>query len=153
MPLIAPLGRSWIEAHLPHQGRMCLIDSVLEWSAERIRCASDGHRALDHPLRTHGRLGSACGIEIAAQAMALHGALLAAQGGGRPGAGLLASVRGLRLHVARLDDVQAQLICDAVRMAGDAGTALYEFELHAGVSPLLSGRATVVLDAGARALA
>ena len=29
----------------------------------------------DHPLRAHGRLGVACGVELAAQAMAVHGAL------------------------------------------------------------------------------
>jgi len=155
MPLspVAPVGRAWIEAHIPHQGRMCLIDEVLEWSAERIRCASDGHRAPDHPLRAHGRLGIACGVEIAAQAMAVHGALLAAQGGARAAAGLLASVRSVRMRVPRLDDVQTRLICDAVRMAGDAALALYEFELRAGASPLLSGRATVLLDAGRRVTA
>jgi predicted hotdog family 3-hydroxylacyl-ACP dehydratase len=145
---MAPIGRAWIEAHIPHQGRMCLIDEVLEWSPERIRCASLGHRAADHPLRAHGRLGAACGVEIVAQAMAVHGALLAARGGERPATGLLASVRGLRMHVARLDDVQTALICDAARMAGDSGVALYEFELRSLSQPLVSGRATVVLDAG-----
>jgi predicted hotdog family 3-hydroxylacyl-ACP dehydratase len=143
----APVSRDWIEAHIPHQGRMCLIDEVLEWNPERIRCASGGHRAPDHPLRAHGRLGVASGVEIAAQAMAVHGALLAAWGGARPTAGLLASVRGLRMYVTRLDDVPTRLICDAVRMAGDAGVALYEFELHAEARRLLWGRASVVLDA------
>jgi predicted hotdog family 3-hydroxylacyl-ACP dehydratase len=142
-----PVPRAWIEAHIPHQGRMCLIDEVLEWNPGRIRCASGGHRAPDHPLRTHGRLGVAAGVEIAAQAMAVHGALLAAQGAARPTAGLLASVRGLRMYVSRLDDVQTRLICDAVRMAGDAGVALYEFELYAEARRLLWGRASVVLDA------
>ena len=72
------LNRGWIESHIPHQGRMCLLDEVLDWHADRIRCASGGHRAADHPLRAHGRLGIACGIEIAAQTMAVHGALSAA---------------------------------------------------------------------------
>jgi predicted hotdog family 3-hydroxylacyl-ACP dehydratase len=142
-----PLPRSWIEAHIPHQGRMCLIDEVREWSSERIRCASSGHRAPDHPLRAHGRLGAACGVELAAQAMAVHAALTASRSGARPSGGLLASLRAVRMHVARLDDVQAELICDAVRMAGDGNTALYEFELHAEARPLLSGRAAVVIDA------
>jgi predicted hotdog family 3-hydroxylacyl-ACP dehydratase len=145
----APVHRAWIESHIPHRGRMCLIDEVLEWSAERIRCASGGHLAPDHPLRAHGRLGIACGVEIAAQAMAVHGALLAARGAAPPAYGLLASVRGVRMHVRRLDDVQGLLICDAVRMAGDAGTALYRFELRAAQERLLSGRAAVVLDAAA----
>jgi len=145
--LVMPLRRNWIEAHIPHQGRMCLIDEVLEWNPERIRCASGGHRAADHPLRAHGRLGVACGVEIAAQTMAVHAALIAAQSDGRPSAGLLASLRAVRMHVQRLDDVQSELICDAVRMAGDGNTALYEFELRAAARRLLSGRAAVVLDA------
>ena len=141
-----PLKREWIEAHIPHQGRMCLLDEVLHWDAQRIRCASGGHRALDHPLRAHGRLGVICGIEYAAQAMALHGALIADAAAAKPRGGLLASVRGVRMHVARLDDVETDLYCDALRMAGDRVTAVYEFELHASGKRLLSGRATVVLD-------
>ena len=147
LSLLMPLRRSWIEAHIPHQGRMCLIDEVLEWNPERVRCASGGHRAPDHPLRAHGRLGAACGVEIAAQAMAVHAALMASRTDAKPSGGLLASLRAVRMHVARLDDVQTELICDAVRVAGDGSTALYEFELRAEARRLLSGRAAVVLDA------
>ncbi|HEY3851153.1 MAG TPA: hypothetical protein VGL87_09300 [Steroidobacteraceae bacterium] len=144
MPL--KIDRAWIERRIPHQGRMCLIDEVVEWSAERILCSSGGHRAVDHPLRSHGRLGVACGIELAAQAMAVHGAILAEDSEGRPRAGLLASVRGVRLWALRLDDVQSDLLCEAVRIMGDQGTALYEFELRSSAKRLISGRAAVVLD-------
>jgi predicted hotdog family 3-hydroxylacyl-ACP dehydratase len=79
--------------------------------------------------------------------MAVHGALAAgAPGAGPPAAGFLAALRGVEFHVLRLDDVAADLICDAVRVAGDRGTALYEFELRSAAAPLLTGRATVVLD-------
>jgi predicted hotdog family 3-hydroxylacyl-ACP dehydratase len=141
------LNREWIAAHIPHSGRMCLLDAVLDWDSDRIRCASAGHRAADHPLRAHGRLGIACGIEIAAQTMAVHGALGAGESGSRPRAGLLAGVRGVRLFAARLDDAEADLVCEARRVAGDEGTALYEFELSAAGAALMRGRATVVLDA------
>jgi predicted hotdog family 3-hydroxylacyl-ACP dehydratase len=57
---------------------MCLLDDVLSWDASRIRCRSASHRTPDNPLRAHGRLGAACGIEYAAQAMAVHGALVGA---------------------------------------------------------------------------
>jgi predicted hotdog family 3-hydroxylacyl-ACP dehydratase len=150
MSPITPLRRGWIEAHIPHQGRMCLIDEVLEWNPERIRSASEGHRAPDHPLRAHGRLGVVCGVEIAAQTMALHAALMASRTGEKPSGGLLASLRAVRMYVTRLDDVEAVLICDAVRVVGDGSTALYEFELRAEARRLLSGRAAVVLDAHAR---
>ena len=140
--------RAWIERRIPHQGRMCLLDAVLDWSADRIVCSSSGHRAADHPLRAHGRLGIACGIELAAQTMAVHGALLAEGAAGKPRAGRLASVRGVRLWARRLDDLESDLLCEVVRIMGDESTALYEFELRSSASRLISGRATVVLDAG-----
>ena len=132
---------------------MCLLDEVLSWDETRISRRTATHRAPDHPLRAHGRLGIACGVEYAAQTMAVHGALAAGPldvGSGTappPAAGFLASVRALTFFVLRLDDVPGDLICDAVRVAGDAGTALYEFELRSAEILLLRGRATVVLDA------
>jgi predicted hotdog family 3-hydroxylacyl-ACP dehydratase len=160
------LNRAWIESRIPHHGRMCLLDEVIAWKDARVSCRSGTHREADNPLRAYGRLGIACGIEYAAQAMAVHGALIAASSPadrgpplaaapaaawaapGTPAAGFLAAVRDVRFHALRLDDVQGDLICDAVRMAGDATTALYEFELRSAAAPLLSGRATVILDAG-----
>jgi predicted hotdog family 3-hydroxylacyl-ACP dehydratase len=142
------LNRAWIESRIPHHGRMCLLDEVIAWSAAGISCRSSTHREADNPLRAHGRLGVACGIEYAAQAMAVHGALVAgAPAAGAPAAGFLAAVRDVRFHSLRLDDVQGDLICDAVRMAGDATTALYQFELRSDAALLLRGRATVVFDA------
>jgi predicted hotdog family 3-hydroxylacyl-ACP dehydratase len=133
---------------------MCLLDEVIEWDARHIRCRSGTHRSSDHPLRSHDRLGIACGIEYAAQAMAVHGALVnGALGGGaqsRPAAGFLAALRDVRLQVLRLDDIATDLVCDATQVAGDAATALYEFELWSDARQLLSGRATVMLDAGKR---
>jgi len=140
------LNRDWIESNIPHSGRMCLLDEVLDWENDRIRCASGGHRAADHPLRAHGRLGIACGIEIAAQTMAVHGALSAGDSSSRPRAGLLAGVRSVHMYAARLDETQTDVICQATRVASDEGTALYEFELSSAGSTLMRGRATVVLD-------
>lgn len=140
-------GRDWIAARIPHQGGMCLLDGVLEWNAETIRCAASGHRRPDNPLRGPDGLGIACGIEYAAQAMAVHAALL--QPGDRPRAGFLTSVREVAWGVDRLDTVPEDLDIQARRMAaGDAG-ALYAFALRAGGRELLSGRATVVVDTAA----
>jgi predicted hotdog family 3-hydroxylacyl-ACP dehydratase len=138
------LNRAWIESHIPHQGAMCLLDEVLDHDAGQLRCRSTTHRALDNPLRSHGRLGAACGIEYAAQAMAIHGALAHAE---RSEAGFLASVREVRLVVLRLDDIAADLICSVTRVAGDALSAMYQFTVQAEQRMLLQGRASVVLDA------
>jgi len=142
-----PLDRAAIAARIPHQGGMCLLDRVLEWSADHIRCATASHRAADNPLRAHGRLGAACGIEYAAQAMAVHGSLCATDGPARPPRrGMLTSVRGVELHVPRLDDIAADLVVAAERLSGDGGAAVYAFSLRAGERVLVEGRATVILD-------
>ena len=149
------LNRAWIEQHIPHQGHMCLLDEVLEWDARHVVCRTATHRDGAHPLRSKDRagrevLGAACGIEYASQAMALHGALAGGSLTSRAEVGFLASVRGVRLHVARLDDIDGDLICEAAQVAGDGLTALYEFALRSSSTNLLSGRATVVLDAAKR---
>jgi len=138
------LNRAWIESHIPHQGGMCLLDEVVEHDADQVRCRSSTHRAADNPLRRHGQLGIACGIEYAAQAMAIHGALVHTQ---RPEAGFLASVREVRLSASRLDDIEADLYCHAAHVAGNAASAMYRFTVSAGGRILLEGRASVVLDA------
>ena len=143
--------RAWIAAHVPHYGNMCLLDEVLDWDARRVRCLSRAHRSADNPLRAHGRLGAVCGIEFAAQAMAVHGALLAPELGLGRRAGYLASVRGVELHVARLDDCAAELLAVAERLGGDETTVLYRFALSAAGAPLISGRATIVLNPAALA--
>ncbi len=152
VPLPASLQQPGIAARIPHQGRMCLLDQVVAWDAERIHCRASSHRAPDHPLRAHGRLGIACGIEYAAQAMAVHGALMAESAGvatDMPRAGYLAAVRGVRLHAWRLDDVVDDLAVQAQRLMGDDNHIVYAFEVQAAGQgrPLIGGRATVVLDA------
>ena len=142
------LDREWIESHIPHRGRMCLLDEVLSWDAVRIRCRSRSHRLPDNPLRAHGRLGAACGVEYAAQAMAVHGAIMAHTAGTKPRAGLLTSVRNLVLLVSRLDDLEADLIASAERLAGDEGSTLYEFTVSSGGRELLTGRAGIVFGVG-----
>jgi predicted hotdog family 3-hydroxylacyl-ACP dehydratase len=136
------LNREWIAAHLPHGGAMCLLDEVLEWSATEIACRSDSHRAPGNPLRAHGRLGAAAAIEYAAQAMALHGSLT--QGvAARPRPGLLASTRGVRMHVERLDESVGSLVVRARYVHGDAAMVLYEFTVSDAERELVTGRAAI----------
>ncbi|WP_295385373.1 3-hydroxylacyl-ACP dehydratase [uncultured Thiodictyon sp.] len=143
-----PLERAWLLAHLPHQGSMCLLERIDDWNPQGIRGTAVSHRDLDNPLRAHGRLGAVCGIEYAAQAMAAHGALLAGADAS-PRVGYLASVREVQLHVARLDDGDADLSVAAELIGGDDRSALYKFDISARGRRLLSGRATVVLNGGA----
>ena len=141
-----PLDHAWLLAHIPHQGSMCLLDGVTGWDGQHIRCTASSHRDADNPLRAHGRLGVACGIEYAAQSMAAHGALLAPSDSS-PRAGYLASVRSVDCRVARLDDILTDLEIEAERLSGDDNLILYGFRVSAAGRDLLTGRATVVLNA------
>ena len=128
---------------------MCLLDRVEAWDEQHIRCLASSHRAIDNPLRANDRLGAACGIEYAAQAMAVHGALLAPTDSRVARAGYLVSVRGTRLHVLRLDDICADLQIEASCITRSENNILYQFSVSAAGQLLLEGRAAVVLDADA----
>lgn len=137
--------RAGIAALIPHAGGMCLLDGVVDWDENRIRCVSRSHLAPDNPLRSNGRLQAVCGIEYAAQAMAVHGGLTG-RIRGRPRTGLLASVRDVTCHRERLDDLDGNLFVEAVRMLGDEARVIYEFRVWVGETEVLSGRAAVVLN-------
>lgn len=138
---------AWIAARIPHADRMCLLDRVLAWDDAHIHCLATSHRAASHPLARDGSLGMANGIEYAAQAMAVHGALLAGSETA-PAAGFLTSVRDVQWDGTDLDSLGPALQVHAERLSGDAQTILYGFRLEAGGRTVLSGRASVMLDAG-----
>jgi predicted hotdog family 3-hydroxylacyl-ACP dehydratase len=146
-----PLDRHWIESHIPHQGGMCLLNEVMNWNAARVQCRSSTHRDPANPLRAQDRLAAVCGIEYAAQAMAVHGALIASRirtSQKTAGvAGYLASVRNVVLYVDRLDDVEGDLMATAELVTGDERTVLYDFSVSGGERVLLAGRATIVFNA------
>lgn len=151
---ITQLDHAGIAALIPHSGNMCLLDRLAQWDAQQIVCIATNHRDAAHPLRTRSGLLSPCAIEYAAQAMALHGALIGQEAGTAASPGFLASARGVQLHVLRLDDlplsdtpdVPDELRIEATRQSGDARQILYAFQVsHAG-RPLAQGRAAVVLN-------
>ncbi|HKX58643.1 MAG TPA: hypothetical protein VJN00_04660 [Steroidobacteraceae bacterium] len=133
-----------IRALVPHAGAMCLLDTVESWDGERVTLVTRSHARLDNPLRRNGRLAAICLCEYGAQAMAVHGALVARAGGAmRPG-GLLVSLRDVTLADARVETLHGELQVDAWRLAVGAGGLQYRFRvLHAG-SELAQGRATVL---------
>ena len=128
---------------------MCLLDYVEAWDQQRIQCRASSHRAADNPLRAYGRLGAACGIEYAAQAMAVHGALLAPADSTAHGSVIWSACAAHSLHVPRLDDIAADLLVEATCITRSENNILYQFSVSAAGRLLLDGRAAVVLNAGA----
>ena len=125
---------------------MSLLDRVLDFDAQGIRCAASGHREADHPLREPGGLPVWAGIEYAAQAAAVHGALL--HGDGPPRAGALGRVREVRPGCEWLDRVGSELAIGATLLHRDPAGGIYAFEVHGDGALLLQGRFTLVFTDG-----
>lgn len=125
---------------------MCLLDEVESWSESGIVCRTSSHRQACNPLRTDGTLGIANGIEYAAQAMAIHGALLSS-GAATARVGFLTSVRDVQWTQMRLDNIEGFLSVRAELISGNNVNMLYSFGVQTEDSILLSGRASVMLNA------
>jgi predicted hotdog family 3-hydroxylacyl-ACP dehydratase len=130
---------------IPHAGTMCLLDAVQAWDANTIHAISAGHVRIDHPLRGEQGLHAVHLAEYGAQAMAVHGALLArARGieGVRPGR--LVSLRDVRLFEEYVDRLDGHLDVHAECLYADDGGAQYAFHVEHRGRLLASGRAAVI---------
>jgi len=133
-------------AHLiPHAGAMCLLDAVLAWDARTIHALSASHARADNPLRGAQGLHAIHLAEYGAQAMAVHGALLArAQGVAVPHPGLLVSLRGVLLGAEYVDQLDGKLDVHAQCLYADNGSAQYAFRVEHRGRLLASGRAAII---------
>ncbi len=140
---LTPIGD--LRELIPHARRMCLLEAVLVWDAQTIRCSTDSHRDPLNPLRSGNRLAALHLCEYGAQAMAVHGGLLARrEHGGKAAPGVLASLREVEFAVDRIDDIDGPLTVVAhKKIAGPTGW-LYEFEVDAGTRWLARGRVSVI---------
>lgn len=133
-------------AHLiPHAGSMCLLDAVQAWDARSLHATSAGHARADNPLRHANRLHAVHLAEYGAQAMAVHGALLARAGGEttvRPGR--LVSLRDVQLAAEYIDQLDGHLDVHAQCLYADDGGAQYSFRIEHAGRLLASGRAAVI---------
>ncbi|MHB8453549.1 MAG: 3-hydroxylacyl-ACP dehydratase [Acidiferrobacterales bacterium] len=127
---------------------MCLLDCVESWDQTAITCNAISHADVSNPLRQYGRLHAICGVEYAAQAMAVHAGLTFDAPGERPALGFLASVRNLELFVDRIDTVGPELRIEARRLSDGERSFIYQFDMWSGPTLLLSGRAAVILAKG-----
>jgi len=140
------IGHEELCGLIPHDGSMCLLATVEEWDDKRIVCTASSHRDGDNPLRSNGQLSAINGVEYAAQAMAVHGGLLARERGETNPPGFLAALRDVALHVERLDSIEAPLRVEAEELMRSGGSFIYQFKVEANDEPLLDGRLTVMVQ-------
>ena len=130
---------------VPHQGAMCLWRKVVEHGAQHVRLRTASHRDPRNPLRSDGRLRALHLCEYGAQAMAVHGGLLGRDSGAPVRAGMLVALRGVALHVARIDDLPGELEGEATLLANGADSQQYAFRITHEGKLLAEGRAAVML--------
>ena len=140
------IDRSTLLKLIPHQLGMCLLDGVQAWNNSSLHAFSDSHRRADHPLRRGDRLSALHLCEYGAQAMAVHGGLLAARDGGRARPGMLVSLRGVELHCVRIDTLPDRLDVHAVLQQAGEASQQYAFRVEHAGELLASGRAAVILQ-------
>ena len=139
------LDHAAIAARIPHAGKMCLLERVVDWDERRILCAALSHRDADNPLRETGGLPVWAGIEYAAQAAAVHGALVQPQLA--PRAGVLAALRKVNATCKWLDRIDGELMLSAILLHTDPAGSIYSFEVRGSESLLLSGQFTLMFAA------
>lgn len=132
------------EQLIPHRGAMSLLDAVLDWDDECIHLTAISHARADNPLRSEGLLRALHLCEYGAQAMAVHGGLLAQREGRVAAPGFLVSLRGVRLHVERIDDLPGPLDVRAIKLLDGGASWQYEFRVEHRGCLLAEGRAAVI---------
>ena len=136
------LDHAAIAACIPQAGRMCLLDRVLQWDLLSIRCSATSHRDKDNPLREEGGLATLAGIEYAAQAAAVHGALLL--DAAVPRSGVLAALKNVTATQQWLHEIADDIVIEANLLHSDPAGGIFAFAVQAGETRVLSGQFTLM---------
>jgi predicted hotdog family 3-hydroxylacyl-ACP dehydratase len=140
-------GRADIERMLEHAGDMCLLDSVTAWDHQQICCSAHSPQT-GHPLMREGRLPAVAGAEYAAQAAAVHGALL--DGVSTPRPGMLANLRDVTFHRTWFPVHDESLTVQVNVLTRSDAACMYSFDVASGREAVTSGSLMVVFLEQAR---
>jgi len=141
---VPSIDKAAICALIPHAGSMCLLDNVYSFTKDSLLALSDSHRLSDNPLRSAQGIRSLHGIEYAAQAMAVHGALL--DPASQPREGYIASVRGIKLFCQWLP-MNESIEIEVEHFQGDEQGFTYQFHIQGSMEKqtIITGKITVFL--------
>lgn len=137
-----------IASLVPHAGRMCLLDRVLDWDESTVTLATATHRDPSNPLRSDGRLRAIHLCEYGAQAMAVHGGLQAWARGVRARPGMLVSLRDVLMDCDNVHYLAGELVVTARCLHESPSAWQYDFRVSDGTRLLAQGRATVSFASG-----
>ena len=137
------LDRVDIQRIVPQTGAMCLLESVTRWDATQIVCSALPPNE-SHPLASDGVVHAVAAVEYAAQATAIHGALL--NNATAPQAGLLAKLTDVTFHG---DDVPADagsINVHAQLLSASAAGCLYTFNVSTALGRITEGRLMIAFS-------
>jgi len=149
------LNREEIERRLPHAGVMSLLDKIIQADETTLTAQAVSYRDADNPLRVNGKITMVNGIEYAAQAMAVHGALVLEKKQEENKAelkssqGYIATVRNIELNSPYFPEADpsssAALLIKVKQLMSDQNGFTYQFDIHYEQQQLISGRITIFL--------
>ena len=143
-PSATVIAKSDWQHLIPHRDAMALLETVVGFDDTTIHAIAISHRDPKNPLRSDGVLRAVNLCEYGAQAMAIHGGLLAQRSGKVAAPGFLVSLRAIELHVASIDDLPHYLHVRATQLHGDNTGWQYEFRIEHDDALLAAGRAAVM---------
>ncbi|MFO1394644.1 MAG: hypothetical protein U1F09_12845 [Steroidobacteraceae bacterium] len=133
-----------IASLVPQKGRMCLLEHLRSWDATSVVASTRTHLDPANPLRSAGRLSAVHLCEYGAQAMALHGGLMARASGRGPDPGLLVALRDVHLRVDRIDELQGELVVSAECLQSGSAGLHYRFEVRHADTVIGAGRVAAI---------
>jgi predicted hotdog family 3-hydroxylacyl-ACP dehydratase len=133
------LDRDFIERVVPQSGDMCLLDCVEAWDGSSILCSAAAPHS-GHPLMRNGSLSGMAGCEFAAQAAAVHGALL--DDAKAPRQGMLAKLMDVRFELPQFALATA-VHARAEALGRTAAGCLYAFDVGQDGLCVVRGRLMV----------
>ena len=131
---------------VPHAGNMCLLEQVVSWDQQSVVCSTRSHKSLENPLRSDDQLSAIHAVEYGAQAVAVHGGLLAHEKGEAIKPGYLAALRQIKLHCSRLDEIESALTVAATQLLSDTGNLMYSFTVTADNQAIADGRVMIIVQ-------
>ncbi|MFM0098262.1 hotdog family protein [Paraburkholderia nemoris] len=130
-PSIQDLILQPIETIIPHRGTMLLIDAVNTFSEEALSARAIVHADAWY-ADADGAMPAWIGIELMAQTIAAHVALLAMRGGGQTRPGVLLGSRSYRALQPSFAGGAQLLIHATELLRSEEGHGAYECTIHHG---------------------
>jgi len=122
---------------------MCLLERIESWDESAIVLTTSTHRDPANPLAGDTGLRAIHLCEYGAQAMAVHGGLLARANGGRALPGMLVSLRDVVFYRDFVHDLEGDLRVEARRIQASDSAWQYSFRVMHGGNTIAQGRAVV----------